>query len=595
MASEISNEIDVNPDLPTKFINLPSPHLKCPICGGLYKDPVINIKCGHTFCRICAFSTTRCPIDESHCDTNQIVVNRLVVGQIEDLQIYCRHGLAKNKTGEWDLALDSCSEIISYGRRSEHEGNCLFALVKCPYSERCAQMRKKDLEQHKKYCDQIQCKFLKQGCTCRGTLKKIEEHSKICPYQSGTVNNGHLAVKVAEQALAIQTLQDENMLLTKRVGELEESRTHMKAQMDKQGSLIKELQQKMESLLSRIELVPSSVSRRPLSASQICLAEGGANSCRRSSVSSQRSTSPGHTNERWEMPFQFKCIGTLRGHKDVVWALSTKKGHLYSAGADGIIKIWSLEQLAKGCVGNITAHKGVIHCLATWENTLLSAGADKSILLWNLGNCQQISAVHDAHDNIICSMVVCNDLLFTSSFGVIKVWDLKTMHLKTSLQSEKHWVRALACSRAKDKLYSGSHNAVNVWDIKDKFNKVGSIKHEGGSIYSLAVSKTYIFAGNSGNYDQSIQVFRVDTHEFVMNFCSHLGTVTHLIVSPSGQFLISGSHDSTIQFWNLESMLPYQNLSRHQGSVNTLTLHGDFLLSGSEDHEIKVFRYFRMQ
>ena len=40
--------------------------------------------------------------------------------------------------------------------------------------------------------------------------------------------------------------------------------------------------------------------------------------------------------------------------------MTTKKGHLYSAGADGIIKIWSLEQLAKGCVGNIAAHNGVV-------------------------------------------------------------------------------------------------------------------------------------------------------------------------------------------------------------------------------------------
>ena len=63
-------------DVPTKFADLPSPHLKCPICGGLYKDPVINIKCGHTFCRSCAFTTTRCPVDNSHCDTSQVVVNR---------------------------------------------------------------------------------------------------------------------------------------------------------------------------------------------------------------------------------------------------------------------------------------------------------------------------------------------------------------------------------------------------------------------------------------------------------------------------------------------------------------------------------------
>ncbi|KAK3803306.1 hypothetical protein RRG08_021504 [Elysia crispata] len=585
-------------DVPTKFADLPSPHLKCPICGGLYKDPVINIKCGHTFCRSCAFTTTRCPVDNSHCDTSQVVVNRLVVGQIEDLSIYCRHGLVKNKDGGWDLAADSCQQIINIGKRNEHEEICIFALVRCPYSENCAQMRKKDLNQHKKFCNQIVCKFANQGCKYRGTHKQLEEHSKVCIYYQREAFNGNsLAVKVAEQEVAIQALQEENIQLNLRVKELEESKSLIKTELERQGSMVLDLQQKLDSLLSRLDQTHNVtfVPKRPLSTSQMSLTDSGVGSNRSTSTTGQRSISPGRNYEKWEMPFQFKCIGTLRGHKDVVWAMTTKKGHLYSAGADGIIKIWSLEQLAKGCVGNIAAHNGVVHCLSTWGNSLLSAGGDKSVHFWDLDSCQKKSTILDAHENIICAMAVCDNMLFTSSFAVAKVWDLKTLQLKSSLPSENHWVRALALSRGKDRLYTGSHNAINVWETKENFEKLGTIQHECGSVYSLAVSKTYIIAGNSGNYDRNIQVFSVETHEFVMNFCGHIGTVTTLVISPSGQFLFSASHDSTIQMWGLEKMLPIQNLSRHQGSVNTLTLHGDFLLSGSEDHEVKVFRYFRMQ
>lgn len=584
-------------EIPTKFIELPSPHLKCPVCGGLYKDPVINIKCGHTFCRECVFTTTRCPIDDSHCDTSQVVVNRLVVGQIEDLMIYCRHGLVKSKEGTWDLASDSCQQVISVGKRNEHENICLFALVRCPFSEKCAQMRRKDLEQHKKFCDQVGCKFANHGCKYRGTHKKVDEHFKVCVHnQAGTLGNGRSAIKVTEQEVAIRALQEENVQLNKRVQELEESKSQMKTQIDRQGSMIRDLQNKLESLVSKLDQTHgfSTNAKRPVSASQISL-DSAISNYKNISATPQRSISPGRSYEKWEMPFQFKCIGTLRGHKDVVWAMTTRKGYLYSAGADGIIKIWSLEHLAKGCVGNIPAHNGVIHCLATWGNSLVSAGADKCVNIWDLETCQKKSTIGDAHENIICSMAVCDNFLFTSSFATVKVWDLKTMQSKGSLQSENHWVRALALSRGKDRLYSGSNNAINVWDTKDSFEKLATIHHECGSVYSLAVSKTYIIAGNSGNYEQNIQVFNIETHEFVMNFCGHIGTVTTLVISPSGQFLFSASHDSTIQMWGLEKMLPIQNLSRHQGSVNTLTLHGDFLLSGSEDHEVKVFRYFRMQ
>ncbi|RUS74673.1 hypothetical protein EGW08_017579 [Elysia chlorotica] len=583
---------------PTRFVDLPSPHLKCTICGGFYKDPVINIKCGHTFCRSCVFNTTRCPVDNSHCDSSQVVVNRLVVGQIDDLLIYCRHGLVKSKDGGWDLSSDSCQEKICIGKRNEHEEMCMFALVRCPYSEKCSSMRKKDLEQHKKFCNQVECRFSNQGCKYRGTHKKVEEHIKVCIYyQCEAFNGSNFAVKFAKQEIVIQSLQEENVQLSMRVKDLEESKSQLKTQLDRQGSMIQEIQQKLDSLHSRLDQtqMSSSVSKRPLSTSQISLADSGLSSSRYSMVTSQRSASPGRSYEKWEMPFQFKCIGTLRGHKDVVWAMTTRKGHLYSAGADGIIKIWSLEHLAKGCVGNITAHNGVVHCLSTWGNSLLSAGADKSVHFWDLDTYQKKSTIVDAHENIICAMAVCDDLLFTSSFAIVKVWDLKTMQLKSSLPSENHWVRAIALGRGKDKLYTGSHNAIHVWEAKEDFEKLNTIQHECGSVYSLAVSKTYIIAGNSVNYNQTIQVFSVETHEFVMNFCGHIGTVTTLVISPSGQFLFSASHDSTIQMWGLEKMLPIQNLSRHQGSVNTLTLHGDFLLSGSEDHEVKVFRYFRMQ
>lgn len=35
-------------------------------------------------------------------------------------------------------------------------------------------------------------------------------------------------------------------------------------------------------------------------------------------------------------------------------------------------------------------------------------------------------------------------------------------------------------------------------------------------------------------------------------------------------------------------MLPIQSLKRHEGAVNAIVLHHDYLLTASDDHEIKV-------
>ncbi|CAL1535281.1 unnamed protein product, partial [Lymnaea stagnalis] len=579
--------------LPTKFVSTPSSHLKCPLCGGLYRDPVINIKCGHTFCRSCAYTTTYCPTDNSHCDTSQLVVNRLVVGQIEDLQIYCRHGLEKGENGDWEQAPGLCSQIINFGKRNEHESTCLFALVPCPNSNSCKHMRKSDLERHQFECVNISCPFRKQGCSFISNQEKINDHIKQCAFKDGSKPNGPLSQKVHELELIVQTLQAENLKLVHEVTELKADNAQMATQLEQNKNFTQNLNQRLEALTSRIDQMNGPFSRRPRSTSQMSLVDGGSPSINSfNSLMSTRGSSPGKTYEKWEMPFQFKCIGTLRGHKDVVWALTTKKGRLFSGGADGIIKIWNLEKLAIGCMNNINAHTGMICCLATWANSVLSSGADKSIRFWNVDTCEQISIIESAHDDIVCAMVIHDNWLFTSSFSLIKVWEIKSLSLKATLTGIKHWVRALALGHNKDKIYSGSHNAINVWETSEDFQKLATIEHECGSVYSLAVNKTYIIAGNSGTYNQNIQIFNVDNHEFVMNLCGHLGTVTTLVISPSGRFLFSASHDCNIQMWSLEKLLPIQTLSRHQGSVNALTLHGDYLLSGSEDREIKVSSYF---
>lgn len=110
---------------PTKFVEEP-PALLCPVCGRVFSEPVISVKCGHTFCRECVQKLIReeggrCPADGVECDSaGQLVLNRAVMGQIEDLKIYCCHGLITRNVGKsWEIDPDGCKEVdshISYTR-----------------------------------------------------------------------------------------------------------------------------------------------------------------------------------------------------------------------------------------------------------------------------------------------------------------------------------------------------------------------------------------------------------------------------------------------------------------------------------------------
>lgn len=102
-------------DKPTKFVEEPQA-LLCPVCNHVFREPVISIKCGHTFCRCCIEAMirdgVRCPVDGQECDSGQLVLNRAVIGQIDDLRIYCCHGLlTKNGGNTWEADPDGCKEV----------------------------------------------------------------------------------------------------------------------------------------------------------------------------------------------------------------------------------------------------------------------------------------------------------------------------------------------------------------------------------------------------------------------------------------------------------------------------------------------------
>lgn len=258
-----------------------------------------------------------------------------------------------------------------------------------------------------------------------------------------------------------------------------------------------------------------------------------------------------------------------------------------------MVKVWNMEnvRLAR-CISTLEGHTSDIHTMCTGGGKLYTAGSDMTIIAWNLDNLTENNRVEKAHENIICAIVYSGKYVFTSSHSTIKVWDASNLDKVHCMPGLHHWVRALAFDEKREKLFSGSHNTIHVWDTSGDFAQQDKIEHSFGSVYSLAISKQFIVAGT---YNQNIHVYDLHSYQHLKQLVGHLGTVTGLAVSTAGKLLFSASYDNTVQVWNLETMLPYQTLSRHEASVNCVVIHKDLLLSGSEDTEIKVFKYFKLE
>lgn len=71
----------------------------------------------------------------------------------------------------------------------------------------------------------------------------------------------------------------------------------------------------------------------------------------------------------------------------------------------------------------------------------------------------------------------------------------------------------------------------------------------------------------------------------------HSCSVTSVVITPDGQTVVSGSSDSTIKLWNLNTGQELHTLSGHSQGVTSIALapDGQTLASGSKDKTIKLW------
>jgi E3 ubiquitin-protein ligase TRAF7 len=308
-------------------------------------DPVISIQCGHTFCRRCVESVeehrpAKCPVDETPYELQNLVINRAIQGQVEELQIYCCHGLTRVDSEE-DFVLDDdgCPEIISLGHRDMHEESCQFALVPCPNgSNYCGKVRQKDLEEHLCNCVSFPCPFRESGCGFRGQQSEVNVHKSSCGFRGVKVANVSQNLEFQQLRNVCEQLVFALRGLTDKVSTLEQRLDTAESLVDHQNQVIKDLRLQNSTmahqlndllakkngppLLTQTPTQTDSRSRRGHNRS----ASLTVNMTRSSDTESSPTASSQHVSqisavlaspavlkiETWSMPFTFKCIGTFR-------------------------------------------------------------------------------------------------------------------------------------------------------------------------------------------------------------------------------------------------------------------------------------------
>lgn len=232
--------------------------------------------------------------------------------------------------------------------------------------------------------------------------------------------------------------------------------------------------------------------------------------CDFSPSGNQLATASGDTSVKiWDFAKE-SCVETFNDHTHAVWGCSWHScgDFLATCSMDGTSKIWDLN--SSRCRNTLRGHADSVNSIKFlhYSNILVTCSADKTISLWDArtGLCAQTFYDHVHSINDVTFNLGGDKLASCDAYGIVKLWDVRNACAMTSIDA-------------------GPHPANRV-----SFDPASSV---------LAI------ASNDG----TVKMYDINRSEST-NLVGHSDAVQTVAFERNGEYLISGSSDTTIKIWS---------------------------------------------
>lgn len=255
--------------------------------------------------------------------------------------------------------------------------------------------------------------------------------------------------------------------------------------------------------------------------------------------------------------------------KDLV--LSPDNSRIAAAASDGNIYLWNTQEEWKRSV--LSAHRRSVIGVdfAPDSATLVSASQDGEIRLWNVNTGEPRQVIES--DMKLADMALATDgsvLGVIGHSGEIRIFDVASGNRVQTIDGNQHTGLAIALNGDGGLVAASDGANIQIWDTST-----------GEPFRTL------------GNYcEDETKSTKEACEEADEDWLGHTKQVTALAFSPDSQLLASGSDDTTIIFWEVETGKVKWPSIGHWSTVTTMVFHPDgrSMLSGGKDNKIRTWR-----
>ncbi|KID59995.1 Heterokaryon incompatibility protein R, partial [Metarhizium hybridum] len=246
---------------------------------------------------------------------------------------------------------------------------------------------------------------------------------------------------------------------------------------------------------------------------------------------------------------------------------------------------------------SLRGHGDCVRCIAfSADGTQLASGSDDmTVRIWDVqaGTAQHTLRGHT--DWIFCLDFSRTGLVASGAAdSTVRLWNAKTGRPAGTLSGHWVWVQAVSFAPNGKKLVAASGQNLYVWDLSvdNKPELWKRFEAHGGSVSSVVLSPDGRFLV-SGGEDNKVNIWDGQTYALLRTLNGHEEVINCVAFSPIGHHIASGSDDATIRVWDALTGNEIQKLSRSSDHVSSLAFSrdGSQLAVASRNCVIDVWNY----